>query len=138
MMMTEEKESPKLSQVKQTLKRASFHAKKNEHGIWVIRFEALSRGILIQFVDYIGAKQKEFGSPLRLMLDFRGAGAPSRYMVERVPAAMSELLPPDSRIAYITDGNLESRFVHNAMQTWQVGEIEEFVNYDPAMRWLLE
>jgi hypothetical protein len=24
------------------------------------------------------------------------------------------------------------------MQTWQVGEIEEFVNYDPAMRWLLE
>ena len=126
-----------LSEQKQQLHRSTFHVHNVDNGVIVFQFEALSREVLIPFIDYVRAMKIK--SPVRIMFDFRGAGAPSRYIIDRLPQVLGEIkFPEDTRIGFVNDDMMTTRFVRKMLDDLPegVGELREFINYDPAMHWL--
>lgn len=138
--MSNKKDSP-LNQVKENLKRTTFHTETLDNNIVSFRFDALTREVLIPWVDMLQSNHSKWIDPIRLILDFRGAGAPSRYMIDRVPKALESLLmPPSTKIACLIDDNREAQFLHNAIEKWptSIGKVEKFLNIDPALHWLID
>lgn len=137
----EKEDSPRLKRQKKQLHRETFHLKTVEGGITLFRFERLSREVLIQWGDLVRVQKQDFPQPVRLLFDFRGAGAPSRYMADRMPRVLEDLaLPENTRVAYLIDDSRLAQFIHNAVANWPFAEtqIQSFINYDPALNWLAE
>lgn len=127
--------------LKQRLKKPTFHMTERPDGIIVFAFDNLTREVLVPWADFIQAQQDKWQEPLRIMYDFRGAGAPSRFMIDRVPKILEKLeYPEDIRTAFLFDDGLMARFTRNALQALpdKVGIRREFMNLDPAVNWLLE
>lgn len=130
-------EKTSLSEQKRQLHRSTFHVHNSKNGVVVFQFETLSREVLIPFMDYI--RSMKIKSPARIMFDFRGAGAPSRYIIDRLPQVLSEIkFPEDTRIGFVNDDMMTARFIGKMLDDLPEGmaEFGEFINYDPAMNWL--
>lgn len=128
-----------LQEMREKLKKPSFHIEKRPDEIIVFRFDNLTRAVLVQWVDYMNAYCETWTSPLRLLYDFRGSGAPSRFFIDRVPKVFETLVfPEDVRHACLFDDGLMAHFTRSALQKIPntVGKMEEFMNLDPAIRWL--
>ncbi len=134
-------DSPFITELKSSLKRATFHEERRPDGIIVYCFDNLSRQVLIQWIDWIRAAQGKLKSPLRILYDFRGSGPPSRFVTDRLPGLMAELeIPEDTRSAFLVDDNLNGRFTRRALEALpaNVGQMQSFVNLSPAIKWLQE
>lgn len=139
--MTKKEDSAKLAQTKANLHRQTVHISQIQDGVILFRFEALTREIFIPFGDYLRIEHEKWQAPVRLIFDFRGAGVPSRFMIDRAPRVFTEIsLPDDTRIACLVDDSSLSRLIHLALEKWReiVPQIDEFLNFDPALAWLLE
>lgn len=78
-------------------------------------------------------------APVRIMFDFRGAGAPSRYITDRLPQVLAEIeFPAKTRIGFVNDDMMTARFTRKLLDDLPEDKVEfgEFINYDPAMKWL--
>lgn len=138
--MKKPKDSRSLQEHKADLHRETFHVQQIDDRITAYQFERLSREVLIQWGDLVRVERDNFPEPIRILFDFRGAGAPSRYMVDRMPRIFEDLnFPDNTRIAVVMDDDRTARFVHNAVAQWpDMGQVEEFINIDPAIQWLTD
>lgn len=139
--MAKREDSEKLAQTKANLHRQTFHISETDDGVIVFRFEALTREIFIPFGDYLRATHEKWGAPVRLVFDFRGSGAPSRFMIDRAPRIFDELsLPEDTRVACLVDDSSLGHLIHLSLENWRsyIPHMDEFLNFDPALNWLLE
>ena len=130
-----------IASLKASLKKPTFHVTVRPDRIVVISFDNLSREVLVQWVDYIRARDGKMRSPLRLLYDFRRAGPPSRFVFDRLPAILGELTTPeDTRVAFLLDDDSMARFTRKALEILPIKPelTKEFVNLAPAIRWLRE
>ncbi len=137
--MTKRKDSEKLAQTKADLHRQTVHISQFDDGVIVFQFEALTREIFIPFGDYLRVQHTKWEAPVRLVLDFRGAGAPSRFMIDRAPRIFDEIsLPEDTRIACLVDDSSLGHLIHLSLENWReyIPQMDEFLNFDPALNWL--
>jgi hypothetical protein len=131
------KNKTSLSEQKRQLHRSTFHVHVIEEGVTVFQFESLTRQVLIPFMDHILSMKMR--SPARIMFDFRSAGPPSRYMLDRLPQVLDEIkFPEDTRIGFVNDDMMTARFIRKMLDDLpkDMCEFGEFINYDPAMDWL--
>ena len=139
--MTKKEDSPKLAQTKADLRRQTVHISTLEQGILLFQFEALTREIFIPFGDYLRTEHPKWTAPVRLIFDFRDAGVPSRFMIDRAPRIFIDIdLPEDTRIACLVDDNSLGHLIHRALESWRksIPQINSFLNFDPALDWLLK
>lgn len=130
----------RLDEQKEQLKRATFHVHEIEDNVLMFQFDRLTREVLIPFADTFKQRVTKQKPPIRLLFDFRDAGAPSRYMADRLPKIFSEAeLPKDARVAFVMDDVTITRFIRQALQNLTTeGECAEFLNIDPALNWLAD
>lgn len=134
-------DSPKLAETKANLHRPTVQISQLENDIILFQFEALTREIFIPFGDYLRTEHQNWETPIRLIFDFRGAGVPSRFMIDRAPRIFTEInLANDTRIACLVDDNSIGHLIHRALEKWResVPQISSFLNFDPAIEWMLE
>jgi hypothetical protein len=130
-----------IATLKAALKKPTFHIQVRPDRIIVTTFDNLSREVLIQWVDYIRAQDGKMKPPVRILFDFRGAGAPSRFVTDRLPGIMGELhLPDDTRAAFLFDDGTVARFTLRALGRLPntIGKTRDFLNLAPAIKWLRE
>lgn len=140
MMNPNEKESSAILNLKELLKRPTFHMHTRPDGIIVYQFDNLSREVLIQWVDFLRTIEDKLKPSQRILYDFRGAGPPSRFMIDRLPAIMGEMnIPEDTWSAFLVSDDLNGRFTRNALDRlpFNIGKTKSFLNLAPAVRWLL-
>ena len=138
--MAKKEDSAKLAQTKANLHRQTVHISQIQDGVILFQFEALTREIFIPFGDYLRVQHEKWQPPVRLIFDFRSAGIPSRFMIDRAPRLFTEIsLPADTRIACLVDDSTTGHLIHLALEKWReiIPQIDEFLNFDPAIVWLL-
>lgn len=139
MISPDEKESSAILNLKELLKRPTFHTHTRPDGIIVYQFDNLSREVLIQWVDFLRSVEDKLQQSQRILYDFRGAGPPSRFMIDRMPAIMAEMkIPEDTWSAFLVSDDLNGRFTRNALDRLpaSIGKTRSFLNLAPALRWL--
>ncbi|MBI5929433.1 MAG: hypothetical protein HY862_09000 [Chloroflexi bacterium] len=130
-----------IAHLKAALKKPTFHVQVRRDRIIVTTFDNLSREVLIQWVDYIRSQDGKMKPPLRILFDFRGAGAPSRFISDRLPNILAELhLPEDTRCGFLFDDGTIARFTRRALMLvpQSIGITKDFLNLGPAIKWLRE
>lgn len=135
-----EEDSAMIRDLKESLKRATFHVEVRPDRIIVYRFDNLSRAVLIQWVDYVRTKQENMEPPVRVLFDLRGSGPPSRFMADRLPHILKDfVILEDTRSAFLVDDDLNGRFTRTALDNMPdtIGETQIFLNLSPAIKWLL-
>lgn len=141
MMSPDEKESSAILNLKQLLKRPTFHMHTRPDEIIVYQFDNLSREVLIQWVDFLRSIEDKLRPSQRILYDFRGAGPPSRFMIDRLPTIMAEMkIPQDTLSAFLVSDDLNGRFTRNALDRLpaNIGKTKSFLNLAPALRWLAD
>ncbi|MBZ0317106.1 MAG: hypothetical protein K8L91_11860 [Anaerolineae bacterium] len=130
-----------IAHLKAALKKPTFHVNVRRDRIVVTTFDNLSREVLIQWVDYVRAQDGKMRAPVRILFDFRGAGAPSRFVFDRLPGILAELhLPDDTRCGFLFDDGTIARFTRRALTQLpsNIGVTRDFLNLGPAIKWLRE
>lgn len=110
-------------------------------GIVIISFDSFEEHVVDQWAEFITSSSRYLGSQHRVLYDFRAAGAPSQYALERVgPVLASIVIPPDTRTAHLYQSERDMRYTQliRRQMPSKVGAVRAFFRLEQALEWLLE
>jgi hypothetical protein len=110
-------------------------------GIIYTRFEDLSRRSIEAWMAMVRATDGKLRPPVRLLYDFRDAGAPSRFLLDSIGPFVEGLqIPPATRHAYLFRPGPYSRFATSIVRRMpaKVGVVKVFYEERQARNWLLD
>lgn len=118
---------------------STIHITRLQEGVVVIQFDDFSRSVVEQWAAFIKASDGKLSSPHRVLYDFRKAGPPSPYALQRVGPVMQSIhIPDDTKSAHLYKSALDTQFTKSIIRMMPnyVGKVRAFDDYQRALQWL--
>jgi hypothetical protein len=109
-------------------------------GIVIITFDSFAQEVVDQWAAFITNSSKHLGEQHRILYDFRTAGIPSPYALERVGPVLAQVsVPKDTRTAHVYRTPADMHYTDQIIELMpkQVGEVRAFCRFDEALGWLM-